>query len=228
MTTVVPPSAPLERAGSWLDREYYVGDEQLGLIRALYCEFVLFVIDVPAFTWIANSPQLLFDPPLLSVANLLSGWPSYELLWILSVALVVLYLLLLFGFFVPTVSVVISLLLIAGSSLQFSLGKSITMSCSCWCRWQWRAPGGESLHARAGVGGAKPFGPLVGGTRHRCRFRHVHGPIPEADHRVADIRTHASYGQLIYSFYSDARDGLLAPFPSACPVPRPRGRDPII
>ena len=118
-----PAGGRFERAQSWLDREYFVSDGQLGFIRVLYCVFVLFVIGLPTFTWIANTPQLLFDPPLLSPADLLSGWPSYGFLWALSLALVVCFLLLLLGFFVPTVSVLASVLLIFGSNLQFSFGK---------------------------------------------------------------------------------------------------------
>src|SRR5262249_7818077 len=122
-TTGAARSGRLADAQSWLDREYRVSDEQLGFIRVLYCVFILFVIGVPSFTWIANTPQLLFDPPLLSLANALSGWPSSGALSILSLALVASFLLLLFGLFVPTVSVLASLLLIFGSNLQFSFGK---------------------------------------------------------------------------------------------------------
>ncbi len=212
MTTVVAPSAPLERTGSWLAREYYVGDEQLGLIRVLYCAFVLFVIGVPSFTWIASSPQLLFDPPLLSVANLLSGWPSYGVLWVLSLALVVLYLLLLFGFFVPTVSVLISLLLIAGSSLQFSFGKidhnvlfvlvPLAMARSGW--------GNRYTLARASEVPNRS-GPCLGIFAIVVGFAMFTAGFQKLTTGWLDIRTHASYGQLIYSFYSDSRDVLLAP-----------------
>jgi hypothetical protein len=212
MMTGATLSGRLERAQSWLDREYHVSDEHLGFIRVLYCAFVLFVIGVPSFTWIADAPQLLFNPPFLSVANLLSGWPSYGVLWILSLGLVVLYLLLLFGFFVPTVSVLISLLLIAGSNLQFSFGKidhnilfvsvPLVMARSGWGNRYTLAPGSGGPN-RSGVC-LGVFAIIVGFAMFTAGFQKV-------TTGWLDIRTHASYGYLIQVFYWDARDALLAP-----------------
>ena len=148
----------------------------------------------------------------LERANLLSGWPSYELLWILSVALVVLYLLLLFGFFVPTVSVLISLLLIAGSSLQFSFGKidhnvlfvlvPLAMARSGW--------GNRYTLARASEVPNRS-GPCLGVFAIVVGFAMFTAGFQKLTTGWLDIRTQASYGQLIYSFYSDTRDVLLAP-----------------
>jgi hypothetical protein len=202
----------LERAQSWLDREYHVRDEQLGVIRVLYCVFVLFVIGVPSFTWIANTPALLFDPPLLSVADLLSGWPSAGALWILSLALVVSFLLLLFGFLVPTMSVLASALLIAGSNLQFSFGKidhnvllvlaPLAMAGSGWGNRYTlsRAPAGPN---RSGLC-LGTFAVVVGFAMFTAGFQKL-------TTGWLDLSTQASYGHLIQNFYGNSHGVLLAP-----------------
>ncbi len=213
--TGAPPSKPRETARSWLEREYRVSDEQLGFIRVLYCAFVLFGIGVPSFTWIANSPQLLFDPPLLSAANLLSGWPSYATLWILSASLVILFLLLLFGFFVPTVSVLLSLLLIAGSNLRFSFGKidhdlllvlpPLVLARSGWGNRYTLARGPAApLPNRSGAC-LGVFAIVVGFAMFTAGFQKL-------TTGWLDPRTQASYGHLIQNFYGNARGVLLAPF----------------
>jgi hypothetical protein len=208
-------SAPAERfehARSWLDREYHVSDEQLGFIRVLYCVFILFVLGVPTFTWIANTPQLLFDPPILSPATLLSGWPSYGVLWTLSLAIVVCFLLLLFGFFVPTVSVLASLLLIFGSNLQFSFGKidhhillalaPVVMARSGW--------GNRFTLARAATTPNRSgvclgiFAIIVGFAMFTAGFQKLATGW-------LDPRTQASYGHLIQNFYGTSSGVLLAP-----------------
>ncbi len=136
-------------------------------------------------------------------------------------ALVVLYLLLLFGFFVPTVSVLISLLLIAGSSLQFSFGKidhnvlfvlvPLAMARSGW--------GNRYTLARASEVPNRS-GPCLGVFAIVVGFAMFTAGFQKLTTGWLQIRTHESYGQLIYSFYSDARDVLLAPVHTACPVPR--------
>jgi len=200
------------RAQSWLDREYHVSDEQLGLIRVLYCVFVLFVIGVPSFTWIADNPQLLFDPPLLSAANLLSGWPSYATLWILSLSLVILFLLLLFGLFVPTVSVLAGLLLIAGSNLRFSFGKidhdillvlpPLVMARSGW--------GNRYTLARTSTAPNRS-GLCLGVLSVVVGFAMFTAGFQKLTTGWLDPRTQASYGHLIQNFYGNARGVLLAP-----------------
>ena len=206
------PAERLERARSWLDREYHVSDEQLGFIRVLYCVFVLFVIGVPTFTWIANTPQLLFDPPLLSPATLLSGWPSYGVLWTLSLSLVVCFLLLLFGFFVPTVSVLASLLLIFGSNLQFSFGKidhhillalaPLVMARSGWGN-RFTLAGAAAAPNRSGAC-LGIFAIIVGFAMFTAGFQKlVTGWL--------DPRAQASYGHLIQNFYGTSSGVLLAP-----------------
>ena len=206
-------SVPLERPQSWLDREYRVGDEQLGFIRVLYCAFVLFVIGLPSVTWIADSPHLLFDPPFLSAANLLSGWPSSGMLWILSLALVVLFLLLLFGFFVPTVSVLVSLLMIAGSNLQFSYGKIdhnnillvLTPLIMARSGWGNRYTLGQSPPAPNRSGACLGVLAIVVG------FAMFTAGFQKLATGWLDIRTQASYGHFIHDFYTDSRQALLAP-----------------
>jgi hypothetical protein len=204
---------PLGRAQSWLDHEYFVSDEQLGFLRVLYCAFVLFVIGLPTFTWIAKTPQLLFDPPLLSPADLLSGWPSYGFLWTLSFALVVCFLLLLLGFFVATVSVLTSVLLIVGSNLQFSFGKidhhillalgPLVMAGSGWGN-RFTLARGRAAPNRSGVC-LGLFAIVVGFAMFTAGFQKlVTGWL--------DPRTQASYGHLIQNFYGTSSGVLLAPF----------------
>ncbi len=212
MTTDPASSPNVGRIQSWLDREYHVSDEHLGFVRVLYCTFVLFVIGVPSFTWIANSQQLFFDPPLLSAANLLSSWPAVSTLWILSVALVILFLLLLFGFFVPTVSVLISLLMIAGSNLRFSFGKidhtilfvvvPLVMAGSGWGNrfTLVREPGKPN---RSGICLAI-FALVLGFAMFTAGYQKV-------TTGWLDIRTHAAFGHLIQDYFTDGRTALLAP-----------------
>ncbi len=207
------PSVPLDRPQSWLDREYRVGDEQLGFIRVLYCAFVLFVIGLPAVTWIADSPQLLFDPPFLSAANLLSGWPSSGMLWILSLALVILFLLLLFGFFVPSVSVLASLFMIAGSNLQFSYGKIdhnnillvLTPLIMARSGWGNRYTLGQSPPT------PNRSGTCIGVLSIVVGFAMFTAGFQKLATGWLDIGTQASYGHFIHDFYSDSRQALLAP-----------------
>lgn len=212
MTTSANSFLPLGKTEWWLEREYQISDEHLGFARVLYCAFVLFIIGVPSYTWIANSPPILFNPPILSAANLLSGWPSAATLWILSVALVILFLLLLFGFFVPTVSVLISAVMIAGSNLRFSFGKidhtilfviiPLVMARSGW--------GNRFTLARA------PARPNRSGT---CLaifalvlgFAMLTAGYQKLTTGWLDIRTHAAYGHLIQDYFADGRTALLAP-----------------
>ncbi len=203
----------LKRAQSWLDGEYHISDEQLGFARVLYCVFVLLVIGVPSFTWIADTPKLLFDPPPFSAANLLSNWPSGAVLSGLSLALVVLFLLLLFGLFVPVVSVLLSATLIAGLNLQYSFGKidhnalllaltPLVMARSGWGnRYTLNGRGSATNRSGRCLG---IFAVIIGFAMFTAGYQKL-------TTGWLDARAHASYGHMIDSFYSDARNGLLAP-----------------
>jgi hypothetical protein len=212
VTTGVSSGPPVDRVRWWLDHEYHVSDEHLGFIRVLYCAFVLFVIGVPSVTWIAGNPQLLFDPPLLSIANLFAGWPSDGVLWILSLSLVISFLLLLFGFFVPTVSVLVSLLLIVAMNLQFSFGKMdfnillalapLAMARSGWGN-RYTLARGSSAPNRSGVC-LGVLAIVVGFAMFTAGFQKVVGGW-------LDPRSQASYAHVVWNSYGEQRHALLVP-----------------
>jgi hypothetical protein len=201
----------LERLQAWLEREYHVSDEHLGIIRVLYCAFMLFVLGVPAVTWVADNPQLFFNPPMVSAGNLLSGWPAVGVLWGLSLTLVVLFLLLLFGFFVPTVSALVSLLVIACMNLRFSFGKidhdvllalvPLVMAFSGW--------GNRYSLARA-ADRPNRSGPCIGILAVIVGFAMFTAGYQKATTGWLDPRAHSSYGYLIGNFYMYSRGALLA------------------
>lgn len=101
---------------------YKISDKSLGLYRICFALFFI-LFGIPNFSWISGSPDIFYDPPLLSMARLFSGFPPSWFLYSLSILLCVLFVLLLFGVYTRVVSVLIPFLIIIGHSFSYSFGK---------------------------------------------------------------------------------------------------------
>ena len=112
---------------AWLDHliydEYRLPEGAVSLFRIVYSSFVLFVIGVPQFRWISDSPDYFFEPPTLSLAALFPSFPDYTFLLALDIVLVTLFVLLLFGLYTRVVTVALGLVMVVGYSFYYSFGK---------------------------------------------------------------------------------------------------------
>jgi uncharacterized membrane protein YphA (DoxX/SURF4 family) len=111
----------------WLDHfifeEYKLPKGAISLFRIVYTSFILFVVGVPQFRWIADKPDYFFSPPRFSLAIFFSGFPDYAFLFILDITLVILFVFLLFGLFTRVATILVGLLMIVGFSFYYSFGK---------------------------------------------------------------------------------------------------------
>ena len=91
----------------------------------VFAGYLLFMVGVPSFTWIADAPQLIFNPPVISIANLLEARPPPRVLLRAqrrlasrahpaSVGA---------GIWTRVVSVLTGVLLLVGFNLSYSFGK---------------------------------------------------------------------------------------------------------
>ena len=112
-----------ERTGEWLVTAYAASDRQLSLARIVFAGYMLFLVGVPSFAWIADAPDVLFNPPFLSPANILTGWPPDAVMYLLSLGVLVGFVLLLFGIATRFVSIALGVVLLAGYNLAYSFGK---------------------------------------------------------------------------------------------------------
>lgn len=110
--------------GVFLDRieEYQLSTESLSIFRIFFCLFSLFIIGIHNFTWLGPASDLFFDP-VLGLSSLFSGFPSNYFFTILSLILILLFCLLLFGIYTTVSSYLITITLIVGNSFKYSLGK---------------------------------------------------------------------------------------------------------
>lgn len=96
----------------------------LGLYRIGYCLLVILVVGIPYFSWLSDKPELLFDPPTYSLANLVSeGFPGVYFFRTLDALIVISFALLLLGIRATLVSRILFGLLVIGFSYSNSLGK---------------------------------------------------------------------------------------------------------
>jgi len=111
----------------WLDHliffEYKLPKGAVSLFRIVYASFILLVVGVPQFRWIADKPDYFFSPPKFSLAVFFSGFPDYTFLFILDIVLVILFVFLLFGLFTRVTTILVGLLMIVGFSFYYSFGK---------------------------------------------------------------------------------------------------------
>lgn len=109
------------RFDNWVFNSYSMNANALGLYRILFSLYLL-IWGIPNFEWIANQPDSFFNPPAYSIAALFNGFPPYWFLQGLSLLVVVLAILLLFGYRTRLVSVLLGLGIILGKSFAFSFG----------------------------------------------------------------------------------------------------------
>jgi hypothetical protein len=95
--------------------------EAMGLYRILFALYLL-IWGVPNFVWIADSPNSFFNPPTYSLGALFSSFPAYWFLQGLSLLIVALTMLLLFGWFTRWVSIGLCIAIVIGKSFAFSYG----------------------------------------------------------------------------------------------------------
>lgn len=109
------------RFDRWIFCSYPMNAKALGLYRILYSLYLL-IWGMPNFEWIAGQPDSFFNPPEYAISSLLSGFPPYWFLQGLSLLVVVLAILLLFGYRTKPVSILLGLSIILGKSFAFSFG----------------------------------------------------------------------------------------------------------
>ncbi len=101
----------------------YVNPRSLSIFRIIFASFHLFVFGVPRHSWISQFPDIFFNPPVLSIAALFSGFPPAAFFQVVDFLLPLLFVLLLFGYRTRYVSLILSLLIIICNSFQYSFGK---------------------------------------------------------------------------------------------------------
>ncbi|KEO72062.1 hypothetical protein [Anditalea andensis] len=99
----------------------YVNTDSLGIFRAITGIFLLYYYF--SYTWISDLPQALFNPPILSIANLFDSFPSYYLLRIIDVGRLILLVAIIIGLKTRITSLIWLILTIIAASFQYSLGK---------------------------------------------------------------------------------------------------------
>ncbi|RAI91979.1 hypothetical protein [Algoriphagus yeomjeoni] len=99
-----------------------VSQESLWLLRPFVGIYLLMIYS-PFFAWIGEVPSVFFYPPLLSLPNLLSGFPpAWFFLWLdilVSISIVLMTL----GIRAKLATRALVLLLFVGYNFQFSMGK---------------------------------------------------------------------------------------------------------
>ena len=109
---------------SLLFHQYYISNEALGLYRILFVLVYIVLLGIPSFSWIQSVPDIFYMPQKFNIARIYAlEKPSEIILLILDFAICIFFALILFGIRTRKVSIILSLLLLAGYSLKFSTGK---------------------------------------------------------------------------------------------------------
>jgi hypothetical protein len=206
-----------ERTGAWLVTAYAVSDRQLSLARIIFAGSLLFFVGVPSFAWIAGAPNVLFNPPVLSPANLLTGWPPDAVMYLLSIGVLLGFVLLLFGIGTRVVSVALGLMLLAGYNLFYSFGKIdhtillpaslLVMSVSGWGNRYRLLPHGPVVERRDRNAAALGILAILIG------FAMLTAALPKMSTGWLDPGSQAVQGHAIRNYYELGRDSLLAGLP---------------
>ena len=104
-------------------QDYYIDPKYLSLYRLLYCFIVIFMIGLPSYSWIANSLNYLFDPPILSFAGLFKRFPDSWFFITLAVLNLFLFMLMFLGVAAKWTSLLFSITCIIGHNFWYSFGK---------------------------------------------------------------------------------------------------------
>lgn len=96
--------------------------ESLAIFRIVAGIFIL-SFGFPYFLWIGDVPQIFYDPPFLSVNNLLPGFPSSSYLLASNISLLGLLLMIIVGIKARLSSLLFFIILFVNAGFHFSLGK---------------------------------------------------------------------------------------------------------
>ncbi len=102
-------------------RSTVLGAESLSAFRVVF-SFFLLITHTP-FNWIASAPRALFNPPVLSLANLFDGFPGRAFFVALDATSLLSLACLAIGIRARTATIVYLLAAIVGQSFQYSFGK---------------------------------------------------------------------------------------------------------
>lgn len=212
----------LERIGGWLATAYSASDQQLGLARVIFAGYMLFLVGLPSFTWMADAPAVLFNPPPLSFASLFDGWPDPIVLGALSLGVQLGFVLLLFGIATPVASVAVSVLMMAGLNFSYSFGKidhnillalaPLIMSFSGWGNRYALFPK-HALESRERNAVALGMLALIIG------FGMLTAAVPKLRSGWLELDTQAVFAWMMNYNYGDARHELLTGLPFVLNVP---------
>jgi len=96
--------------------------ESLVVLRVLTGLFFL-IIYSPFFFWIGEVPQVFFFPPMISLANLFSGFPPACFFYVLDISITLALLGVTLGYRARFSGITAAILLFVGFNWQYSLGK---------------------------------------------------------------------------------------------------------
>lgn len=85
--------------------------------------FFLLLFDTPYYGWMSGIPDSLFNPPLLSVSRLFSGFPSDKILFSVDILAVLLIICITVGICSRISGFIFVFIYLVGSSFQYSFGK---------------------------------------------------------------------------------------------------------
>ncbi|MBC3541777.1 hypothetical protein ACFSC6_09995 [Rufibacter sediminis] len=94
----------------------------LGAFRVLVGLFLL-ALYVPSFSWIAEAPQALFTPPLLSLATLFDGFPGFTFFFLVDCTVLLSLVCLTLGVKARASTLVFLFSCLLGLTFNFSFGK---------------------------------------------------------------------------------------------------------
>lgn len=199
----------------WIFEEYRLSPEALGLFRILYASILLFIIGVPNFTWISDNPDYIYSPPF-SIAMLFSGFPPYYVLQAISTILLVLFVMLLFGYKTKAVSILITVFWVIGNSFAFSFNKidhgqlMATVLPFIMAFSNWNAA--YSIDAKISGKKIEPQYWAVTLMVLILGFAMFTASIPKIMGGWLDLSTHAVKYHFVRNYFLIPRQELLAPF----------------
>ncbi|MEX0686979.1 MAG: hypothetical protein WD267_07120 [Balneolales bacterium] len=104
-----------------ISQNVYTSEKSLGLFRCIFGSLAL-VLYPPSFSWISQTPPAFFDPPIISIANLFSGFP-YQAFAVIDLIVIISLILLTLGVKARFFGLLTVALIIFGQSFTYSFGK---------------------------------------------------------------------------------------------------------
>lgn len=107
-----------------LFEEYRLSYEALALYRVAFATLYIGILGVPSFTWLSQIAPYFFEPQPFNLARLLvTRLPDFWVLLLLDVTVLIALVSILFGFKTKLMSWLLTLSLLVGYTIQYSLGK---------------------------------------------------------------------------------------------------------